>query len=232
MERINNFFSDWSFKEKLWLAFVLTFQTVAWIINKESAFMLIMTLTSSLNLVLGAKGKVAGLYFAIINSAMYAYSCLAIPLYGEIMYNILYSIPVSASAIYLWKKNTASDGEVKFRTMSKNFIIGTLVVTIIAIFAYSQLLKWMGGNFAFMDSLTTVVSVIASMLYLLRYSEQWLMWVIVNVLSIVMWIMVLMSGDKSAILIIIMKVVNLCNSSYGYWNWKKIAKKVENHEIA
>ncbi len=232
MERINNFFSDWSFKEKLWLAFVLTFQTVAWIINKESAFMLIMTLTSSLNLVLGAKGKVAGLYFAIINSAMYAYSCLAIPLYGEIMYNILYSIPVSASAIYLWKKNTASDGEVKFRTMSKNFIIGTLVVTIIAIFAYSQLLKWMGGNFAFMDSLTTVVSVIASMLYLLRYSEQWLMWVIVNALSIVMWIMVLMSGDKSAILIIIMKVVNLCNSSYGYWNWKKIAKKVENHEIA
>lgn len=232
MERINNFFSDWSFKEKLWLAFVLTFQTVAWIINKESAFMLIMTLTSSLNLVLGAKGKVAGLYFAIINSAMYAYSCLAIPLYGEIMYNILYSIPVSASAIYLWKKNTASDGEVKFRTMSKNFIIGTLVVTIIAIFAYSQLLKWMGGNFAFMDSLTTVVSVIASMLYLLRYSEQWLMWVIVNALSIVMWIMVLMSGDKSAILIIIMKIVNLCNSSYGYWNWKKIAKKVENHEIA
>lgn len=232
MERINNFFSDWSFKEKLWLAFVLTFQTVAWIINKESAFMLIMTLTSSLNLVLGAKGKVAGLYFAIINSAMYAYSCLAIPLYGEIMYNVLYSIPVSASAIYLWKKNTASDGEVKFRTMSKNFIIGTLVVTIIAIFAYSQLLKWMGGNFAFMDSLTTVVSVIASMLYLLRYSEQWLMWVIVNALSIVMWIMVLMSGDKSAILIIIMKVVNLCNSSYGYWNWRKIAKKVENHEIA
>lgn len=44
-----------------------------------------------------------------------------------------------------------------------------------------------------MDSLTTVVSVIASMLYLLRYSEQWLMWVIVNVLSIAMWVMVLMS---------------------------------------
>ena len=232
MERINNFFSDWSFKEKLWLAFVLTFQTVAWIINKESAFMLIMTLTSSLNLVLGAKGKVAGLYFAIINSAMYAYSCLAIPLYGEIMYNILYSIPVSASAIYLWKKNTASDGEVKFRTMSKNFIIGTLVVTIIAIFAYSQLLKWMGGNFAFMDSLTTVVSVIASMLYLLRYSEQWLMWVIVNALSIVMWVMVFMSGDETALLIILMKVINLCNASYGYWNWRKIAKKVEAHEIA
>lgn len=226
MNKIKNFFADWSTKEKLWLAFVIIFQTVAWAINKETAFMLIMTLTSSLNLVFGAKGKVIGLYFAIINSAMYAYSCLSIPLYGEIMYNVLYSIPVSVTAIILWKKNSSSDGEVKFRTMTKRFLINTIVITCLAVVVYSQILKWMGGNFAFMDSLTTVVSVIASMLYLLRYSEQWLMWVIVNALSIAMWIMVLASGDKSAILIILMKVINLLNSSYGYYNWRKIAKKV------
>ena len=188
--------------------------------------MLVMTLTSSLNLVFGAKGKVVGLYFAIINSAMYAYNCLSIPLYGEIMYNILYSIPVSIIAIVLWKKNTSNNGEVKFRTMTKRFLINTVIITCVSIVVYSQILKWMGGNFAFMDSLTTVVSVIASMLYLLRYSEQWLMWVIVNALSIIMWIMVLISGDKSAILVIIMKTINLLNSSYGYFNWRKIAKKV------
>ncbi|RGC72254.1 nicotinamide mononucleotide transporter PnuC [Lachnospiraceae bacterium AM23-2LB] len=226
MNKIKNFFSDWSWKEELWLAFVLIFQTVAWAINNETVFMLIMTLTSSLNLVLGAKGKIAGLYFAIINSAMYAYSCLSIPLYGEIMYNVLYSIPVSISAIILWKKNTANGGEIKFRTMSKKFLINTILITIVAVFGYAQILKWMGGNFALMDSLTTVVSVIASMLYMLRYSEQWLMWVIVNALSIVMWIMVFLSGDHSALLIIIMKVVNLCNSSYGYFNWKRIAERV------
>lgn len=226
MNKIKEFFSDWSWREKLWLAFVLIFQTVAWAINKESAFMLIMTLTSSLNLVLGAKGKVAGLYFAIINSAMYAYSCLSIPLYGEIMYNVIYSIPVSISAIILWKKNTSSGGEVKFRTMTRKFLINTVIITLVAIFVYAEVLKWMGGNFAFMDSLTTVVSVIASMLYLMRYSEQWLMWVIVNALSIVMWIMVFMSGDQSALLIIIMKAVNLCNSSYGYYNWRRIARRV------
>ena len=230
MNKIKNFFSDWSWREELWLAFVLVFQTAAWAMNKESVFMLVMTLTSSLNLVLGAKGKVAGLYFAIINSAMYAFSCLSIPLYGEVMYNVLYSIPVSASAIILWKKHTANDGEVKFRTMSNKFMINTVILTIVAVFGYSQILKWMGGNFAFMDSLTTVVSVIASMLFMLRYSEQWLMWVIVNALSIVMWIMVFASGDKSALLIIIMKAVNLCNSSYGYFNWRRIAKRVEEQE--
>ena len=90
MNKIKNFFADWSWKEKAWLAFVLIVQTVAWGIQKESAFMLIMTLTSSLNLVLGAKGKVAGLYFAIINSALYAINCMGIPLYGEVMYNLIY----------------------------------------------------------------------------------------------------------------------------------------------
>ena len=227
MNKIKEFFKDWSTLEKAWLAFVLIFQTAAWLINKEGLFMLVLTLSSSLNLVLGAKGKVAGLYFAIINSVLYAINCFSIPLYGEIMYNLLYSIPVSATAIFMWKKNSASSGEVKFRTMTPQFAIGTVVVTIAGTLIYSRILEWMGGNFAFMDSLTTVVSVIASMLYLLRYSEQWLMWVIVNALSIVMWIIVLMSGDQSAILIIIMKCVNLCNSSYGYWNWRKIAKKVQ-----
>ena len=161
MNKIKNFFADWSWKEKAWLAFVLIVQTVAWGIQKESAFMLIMTLTSSLNLVLGAKGKVAGLYFAIINSALYAINCMGIPLYGEVMYNLIYS----------------------------------------------------------------VVSVVASFLYLLRFSEQWAMWAIVNALSIVMWIMVFMQGDSSALLIIIMKSINFINSTYGFLNWRKIAKE-------
>ena len=227
MNKIKNFFSDWSWKEELWLAFVLIFQTVAWAINNETVFMLIMTLTSSLNLVLGAKGKIAGLYFAIINSAMYAYSCLSIPLYGEIMYNVLYSIPVSISAIILWKKNTANGGEVKFRTMSKKFLINTILITIVAVFGYAQILKSIGRNFAhdgfpYDCCFRNRQHVVHAPLLL----EQWLMWVIVNALSIVMWIMVFLSGDHSALLIIIMKVVNLCNSSYGYFNWKRIAERV------
>ena len=103
----------------------------------------------------------------------------------------------------------------------------TAVVTIAGVLGYMQILKWMGGNLPFMDSLTTVVSVVASFLYLLRFSEQWAMWAIVNALSIVMWIMVFMQGDSSALLIIIMKSINFMNSTYGFLNWRKIAKENE-----
>ncbi|MEI0592681.1 nicotinamide riboside transporter PnuC [Brachyspira pilosicoli] len=226
MNMLKKFFKDWSLFEKLWLLFVITVQVVAWILNKDTIFMLILTLTGSLNLVLGAKGKIAGLYFAIINSVLYAWSCMKIPLYGEVMYNVLYSIPVSATVIFMWKKNKTSDGEVKFRTMSLKLGAIIVLATIAGTFGYAEILKLMGGNFAFMDSLTTVVAVVASMLYLLRFSEQWLMWVLVNALSIIMWVMVFASGDKTVFMIIILKSINLLNSLYGYINWKRISKRI------
>ncbi len=221
MEKMKKFFSDWSFLEIAWLIFVCTFMTVVWFINGDTPFMLILSLTGSLNLVLGAKGKIAGLYFAIINSALYSLQCYGIPLYGEVMYNVFFSIPVSLSAIFLWKRNMSKDGNVKFRTMSPKLIMGVVIVTLAGVFGYMQILEMLGGSLPFMDSLTTVVAVIASLLYVARFSEQWLMWVIVNILSITMWVIVYINGDHTALLIIVMKTVNMLNSLYGYVNWKK-----------
>ncbi len=37
MNKIKEFFTDWSWKEKAWLAFVLIVQTVAWAIQKRKS---------------------------------------------------------------------------------------------------------------------------------------------------------------------------------------------------
>uniref|UniRef100_UPI001B52C14B nicotinamide riboside transporter PnuC n=1 Tax=Veillonella sp. TaxID=1926307 RepID=UPI001B52C14B len=145
-----------------------------------------------------------------------------------VMYNVLYSIPISAIAIYTWKKNMTQSGEVKFRSMTPKMMTIATAITAVGVWAYMLLLQSMGGNLPFMDSLTTVVAVVASMLYLLRFSEQWAMWAIVNILAIAMWIMVFMQGDHSAALIILMKVINLLNSLYGFFNWRKISRKTAN----
>ena len=100
MDKIKNYFTDWTMFEKLWLITVCTIMTVIWYLNGDAPFLLALTLTGSLNLVLGAKGKIAGLYFAIINCLLYSYQCMGVKLYGEVMYNMLFSIPVSAIAIY------------------------------------------------------------------------------------------------------------------------------------
>ena len=145
--------------------------TVIWYLNGDTAFLLVLTLTGSLNLVLGAKGKIAGLYFAIINCLLYSYQCMEVKLYGEVMYNMLFSIPVSAIAIYLWNKNKDDDGKIRFKAMSGKLIVLSFGGTLLCVILYAKVLNLLGGNLAFMDSLTTVVSVVASILYLMRFSE-------------------------------------------------------------
>lgn len=47
MNKIKEFFKDWSIYEKAWLAFVLIFQTAAWFINRQDLFMLVLTLSAA-----------------------------------------------------------------------------------------------------------------------------------------------------------------------------------------
>ncbi len=68
---------------------------------------------------------------------------------------------------------------------------------------------------------------IASILMVARYSEQWVMWVVVNVVSVVLWLLVLIKGDMSAVTLLVMWSAYLLNSTYGYVNWRKMAKENE-----
>ena len=51
MNKVKNYFSDWSMFEKLWLITVCTIMTVIWYINGDSRFLLALTLGGGLNVV-------------------------------------------------------------------------------------------------------------------------------------------------------------------------------------
>lgn len=225
MDKVKNYFSDWTPFEKFWQVFVIVAAVVTWAINGDTAYMLVMSLTATLATIPGAKGKLSAIWLMTINALMYAYMCFGIKLYGEVMYNLLYSVSMNLLCIYTWKKNTRQDGNVKFRIMSKKLMLISILVTALGVAGYMQILKLLGGNLAFMDSLTTVASVVGSLLFVLRYSEQWLLWVFINLLQVAMWVMVFASGTPSAFLLIVMKTISVINSLYAYHCWKKNAQK-------
>ncbi|EUJ37880.1 hypothetical protein BTHER_03254 [Brochothrix thermosphacta DSM 20171 = FSL F6-1036] len=75
-----------------------------------------------------------------------------------------------------------------------------------------MMLDYFGSNQPYLDSITTAISVVAQILMTLRYKEQWLLWIVVNILSIILWII---AGNPS---MVAMWVAFLFNSSYGYYN--------------
>ena len=51
------------------------------------------------------------------------------------------------------------------------------------------------------------------------YTEQWLLWIIVNIVTVIMWIYALNNGTGSAV-ILIMTLIYLINSIIMYFKWK------------
>ena len=50
----------------------------------------------------------------------------------------------------------------------------------------------------------------------LRYREQWLLWIVLNIISIALW------AENTAMYV--MYSAYLLNSLYGYYNWSKLQK--------
>ncbi|MCB2196810.1 MAG: nicotinamide riboside transporter PnuC [Bacteroidetes bacterium] len=226
MNFIKKYFSDWDLYEKLWLLLFTIIIIVLSIYWKDSPIGIIASLTGIWNVVLVAKGKIANYYFGIIAVTTYAYTAYNQSYYGEVMLNMLYFFPMQFIGLYLWKKKRTlpQKDEIKVVYMTNKQRILWLSVTIIATVLYGFVLKRLGGNLPFIDASSTVMSIIAMILMVFIYVEQWILWIIVDIVSIIMWITVMLNGGND-IAVLVMWIAYLINAIYGLYNWIKLEKK-------
>ena len=69
-----------------------------------------------------------------------------------------------------------------------------------------------------------MLSIVAQILMLLRYAEQWFMWIVVDVLTIVLWVITLVTTGGNDYTILVMWSAFLVNAAYGYINWLKMSR--------
>jgi len=204
---------------------VIGFTTYFAIVNKEDNLIYILVdalaaISGIFCVVLCAKGKKSQYYWGFINILGYVIVAWLHKYYGEVMLNAIYYLPLQFIGYYIWNKNMNSEiGDVKGKKLSlKNSTI-LLIVTGIGIILYQWLLEHLGGRHPLLDSASTVISIIANMLMVLRYREQWLLWIVIDIITVVMWLKV------QDYIMVTMWAVYLVNAFYGYYNWSKIAKE-------
>ncbi len=170
--------------------------------------------------VLCAKGKKSQYIWGLFNILGYVIIAFINKYYGEVMLNALYYLPSQFIGYYLWNKNSNQDtGDVngkKLTLVQSLVLVGAIVF---CVFGYKLLLDWLGGTQTLLDSASTVTSIVANALMMMRYREQWLLWIIIDVITVVMWFLV---GD---FIMVTMWAVYTVNAFYGYYNWTKIAKE-------
>jgi nicotinamide mononucleotide transporter len=220
-------FKGWKKLEYIWFAVSLITTVSASIYLKAGAMSIIAMIINIICVILLAKGKVSNFIFSIVGSILYGYITYSNAIYGDAIMRFVYNIPMGIYGYMVWKNNKVkADDDVEFRMLTtKERIFGGLGV-IVAIAALASFLQLINGNNVILDATTTILGITALFLMSKRYTENWYLWILVNAISVILWLKV---GNISpeTVATLLMWVVFLLNSIFGTINWKRQCKLSE-----
>ena len=224
-ENKKNILKNFTYFEWAMILAVIGFTTYFSVINTENTVLYLIidsiaAISGILCVVLCAKGKKTQYIWGVINVIGYVIIAWINKYYGEVMLNALYYLPSQFIGYYLWNKHHNKDNDkVEGNKLNLKKSILLVVFCLIGIILYKEILDLLGGNKTLLDSASTTISIFANLLMMLRYREQWLLWIIIDVITVIMWII---AGD---FIMVTMWSVYLINAFYGYYNWTKLAKE-------
>ena len=218
--------SGWKWYEVLYLAVCTLSILIPSLISGDSAMAVISATCGAISVVLTGKGKLGTYIFGGIQCALYAIISYKATFYGETLLNVFYLLPLEVVGFLSWKKNmNSANSEVVKRAMTwrqrifwaLTLAAGTLLLGII--------LKRFDDAMPFMDAFTTVGTMIAFVLTVKRYSENWWIWIAINVATVIMWIKnVAGGGENASIATLLMWSVYLVNSVIMMIRWQREAR--------
>lgn len=214
----------WKKLEVLWLLLacgVITGLSIYW---GDTLIGIISSTTGVACVVCTGKGKLSAYIFGLINSILYAIIAYKATLYGETMLNALYYVPMQFIGFYIWNKNMNSEThEVTKKHMKNSGRIILLLSILVVTYFYGLILKYLGDAMPFIDSFTTVSSVVAMIVSVKMFAEQWWIWVAVDIFSVYMWWCDFKSGSAN-MATLLMWIVYLGNAIIMLVKWEREAK--------
>lgn len=227
-EFIKEELNGWKWWEVIWLitqCLAIFALSLYW---KDTPMGIISAIAGITCVVCTGKGKRSAYIFGAVNALLYAIIAYEAKYYGEVMLNGIYYFPMQFYGFYVWNKNMNRDTfEVEKRRMTSRGRVVLGVVIVGVTFLYGLLLKGLGGELPFVDSLSTSISVITLIIQIKMYMEQWILWIIVDAVTIVMWAIAFANGNDS-IATLLMWIIYLANGVVMYFKWARELKGKRN----
>ena len=207
------------------IAGIIATSVVYSILSKEiDVIGTVTAVTGVLCVVLVAKGSIWNYLFGLINVSLYAYVSFKASAYGDAALNALYYLPMQFIGYFAWKSRVSGE-QVKARRLDSRQRIWVASACIAMTVALGFILKACGDGQPFKDSATTVFSIVAQAMMAMAFMEQWVLWILTNVISVVMWCAFAVQGVPHAAVMVIMWTFYLLNSVNGLRVWMKLSEE-------
>lgn len=215
----------WRFADRWWLHGIITAAVILGIATSPNALLFSVLVSGVACVALAAKGRLLNYVVGICNSAAYAYVSWHDNLYGEVMLNVCFFIPMGVVGLIMWRWHLENHVVVMKGLSVAQTAIAMFVVAV-ATGVYGFLLSRIPQqNTPYIDSLSVVLSIAATLLMVARYKEQWLLYIILNITTVVLWVFRAVNGSPSAWTMIVMWSIFLANACYGYLKWSIGARR-------
>ena len=223
---LKHFWIGYNTFEKLFLLGMVLLQIGVFIIAPDNWLNIIAGLAGVISVVMCAKGRTMFYFIGFIQTITYLILAWQNQFYGEVLENIFYFVTM-IWGIVVWKKNEVhnKDGtdDVKAKKFTALQWAGSIVLTLIATWLMGLWLESIGSAQAYTDAATNILAIFAQLLMVWRYREQWLWWIVIDLLCIKLW---WVAGNWS---MVAMYVAWTANCIYGWLNWSKL-NKLQNYK--
>lgn len=226
MEKIKDiltkeFMRGYSTFDKLFMVAMLAVQIIVYFVAPDSLLGIVAGVSGVISVVLCAKGKISFYFIGFVQTISYLFLAWQNCFYGEVIENVFYLVTM-IWGIFVWKSNSSVDTNgsahvdaLKFTPVQWSLsIIGSVICTLIM----GLWLTTIGSHQAYTDAATNILAIFAQILMVKRYREQWIWWLVIDILCIKMWFV---AGNWS---MVAMYVAWTINCIYGWYNWSKLEK--------
>ena len=216
--------SGWKPFDVIWLVtvfVVITTMSILFKYDQSDRFYWIHIVASAcgiINVVLGGKGKLSNYLFGFIHCSLMIYITLISRLYAD-MAVTLYNFIMQFVGFFIWAKNMNKEThEVKKIHASNRVRILSLAIIVVGTAVVGYFMQRFTDDLApFADASKAVMQIIAMILMVRMFSEQWWLWIAINCVSIFLYVK---AGNFP---ITMMYVVYLVNSIIMCVRWEKEA---------
>ena len=168
-----------------------------------------------------AKASISNFVFATVNTLVYSVYLLYWHIWGTAALEILFYIPMNFISWYAWVKHRdevlTHKTKAKRLTAAQNVLCTAIVIGSAVI--YHWILVKLGGEVAWFDAFTLSIGIVATVLELLRYREQYVWWIITDVVAVGMYV-----AHFDAVYLT-KKSIYLIMAVIGLVNWARLNKE-------
>lgn len=186
--------------------------------------------------VLSANGSIWTFLFGLLDVGIYSYMLYDSQMPSQFLLHVLYFIPMEFVGFFQWKKRGAgSKSQVQAQRLKGKSII-LYILLFIGVFAASFAVSYFvlsktGDSLNYskmaLDATVTTANIVAIVLMAFAYMEQWYLWTLVNLSSVILWAITLASVPEAgyAIIPLIKYCFYLVNGINGIRIWMRLSRE-------